>query len=127
HPNFVVFNGQYQALTGDHAMVARVGERIRMFVGNGGPNLTSSFHVIGEIFDVVHPEGAREAFHDVQTTAIPAGGATWVEFTVDVPGTYTLVDHALERAIGKGAVAVLTVEGPENPEIFAPLNGTGGE
>jgi len=120
-PNFVVFNGQFQALTGEHAMKAKVGERIRMFVGNGGPNLTSSFHIIGEIFDVVHREAASEAVTNVQTTLIPAGGATWVEFTVDVPGEYVLVDHALGRALGKGAIAVLHVEGPENPDIFQPV------
>ena len=121
NPNFVVFNGQFQALTGEHAMRAKVGERVRLYVGNGGPNLASSFHVIGEVFDVVHREGASEASTNVQTTLIPAGGATWVEFTVDVPGHYTLVDHALNRALGKGAIATIVVEGPENPEIFKPL------
>lgn len=121
NPNFVVFNGQFQALTGEHAMTAKVGERVRLFVGNGGPNLASSFHVIGEVFDVVHREGASEASTNVQTTLIPAGGATWVEFTVDVPGEYTLVDHALNRALGKGAIATIRVEGPEKPEVFEAL------
>lgn len=120
-PNFVVFNGQYQALTGEHAMRAQVGETVRIFIGNGGPNLASSFHVIGEIFDVVHKEGASEASTNIQTTLIPAGGAAWVEFTVDVPGDYILVDHSINRASGKGAIAVLHVEGPENPEIFEAL------
>lgn len=121
NPSFVVFNGQFQALTGEHAMTAKVGERVRLFVGNGGPNLASSFHVIGEVFDVVHREGASEASTNVQTTLIPAGGATWVEFTVDVPGEYTLVDHALNRALGKGAIATIRVEGPEKPEVFEAL------
>lgn len=121
-PNFVVFNGQYQAVTGEHAMQAEVGDRVRMFVGNGGPNLISSFHVIGEVFDRVHPEGASEPLHNVQTTQVPAGGATWVEFTLDYPGSYTLVDHALGRALGKGALAVLEVSGPADPEVFNPLN-----
>lgn len=118
-PNFVVFNGQFQALTGEYAMKAKVGDRVRMFVGNGGPNLASSFHVIGEIFDLVLPEGASEAVSNVQTTTIAPGGATMVEFTVDVPGEYTLVDHALGRALGKGTVGILQVEGPENPEVFS--------
>lgn len=122
NPNFVVFNGAFQALTGDNTMRAKVGDKIRLFVGNGGPNLISSFHVIGEIFDKVHLEGATEAVHNVQTTLIPAGGATWVEFTVDVPGTYILVDHSINRAIGKGAIATITVDGPENPEVFEVLN-----
>lgn len=120
-PNFVVFNGAFQALTGDDRMHANVGERVRIFIGNAGPNLASSFHIIGEIFDVVHKEGASEPSTNVQTTLIPAGGAAWVEFTVDVPGEYTLVDHSINRALGKGAVATIYVEGPENPEIFHEL------
>lgn len=118
-PNFVVFNGKVAALTGENAMRANVGEKVRLFVGNGGPNLISSFHVIGEVFDSVHPEGATESLSNIQTTLIPAGGATWVEFTIDVPGTYTLVDHAISRAIDKGAVAQIVAEGPEDPETFA--------
>jgi len=123
-PNFVVFNGAFQALTGDYALQAEVGDRIRMFVGNGGPNLVSSFHVIGEIFDVAHREAAAEESHNVQTTVIPAGGAAWVEFTVDAPGLYKLVDHSISRAIDKGAVATLVVTGPENPAVF---QGAGGQ
>lgn len=117
-PNFVVFNGAFQALASDKAMTAKVGEKIRVFVGNGGPNLVSSFHVIGEIFDKVHKEGATEAVSNVQTTLVPAGGAAWVEFTVDVPGNYTLVDHSISRALDKGAVAVIKVEGAENKDIY---------
>ena len=121
-PHYVVFNGQYQALTGEYAMKAEVGDRVRIFVGNGGPNLASSVHVIGEIFDVVHPQGASEAMTNVQTTPVPSGGAAWVEFTVDVPGEYILVDHSLSRALDKGALATLIVEGPENPEVFEALD-----
>lgn len=120
-PNFVVFNGQYKALTGEHALQANVGDTVRIFIGNGGPNLISSFHIIGEIFDVVHVEGATEPSTNVQTNLIPAGGATWVEFTVDVPGDYVLVDHSLNRATGKGAMAVLHVEGSENPGLYERL------
>ena len=117
-PTFVVFNGKAAGLTGEHAMKAKVGETVRIFVGVGGPNLTSSFHVIGEIFDRVYPEGSTEALHNVQTTLIPAGGAAIVEFKVEVPGNYTLVDHSLSRAIDKGAVAQIVVEGNINPEVF---------
>lgn len=119
HPEWVTFNGSVAALTGDNAMTAKVGETVRLFVGNGGPNLVSSFHVIGEIFDAVHKEGATEKLTNVQTTLIPAGGAAWVGFKVDVPGTYILVDHSISRAIDKGAVAVLAVEGDENPDVFS--------
>lgn len=117
-PDFVVFNGQFAALTGDHAMKARVGDTVRIFVGNGGPNLASSFHVIGEIFDRVHPEGASEAQTNVQTTLVPAGGAAWVEFKVEVPGTYTLVDHSISRAIDKGAMAQIEVDGDPNDAVY---------
>jgi nitrite reductase (NO-forming) len=100
-------------------MQAKVGDKIRMYVGNGGVNLISSFHVIGEIFDTVYPNasigGAME--HNTQATAVLPGGASIVEFTVDVPGKYLLVDHALAR-MNKGAWAVLEVTGDENPEIF---------
>ncbi|HWI63449.1 MAG TPA: copper-containing nitrite reductase [Symbiobacteriaceae bacterium] len=122
-PNYVVFNGAFQALTGDRSMKAKAGERIRIFVGNGGPNLVSSFHVIGEVFDQVHEEGATEAVSNLQTTLIPAGGAAWVELTVDVPGRYMLVDHSISRAIDKGAVAYLEVEGQPNSEIYHDPNG----
>jgi len=130
-PDFVVFNGAFQALTGEKSMKAKVGERIRLFVGNGGPNLVSSFHVIGEVFDKVHPEGATEALSNVQTTLIPAGGATWVEFTVEEPGRYMLVDHSISRAIDKGAVGYLEVEGEPDPSVFLdphghPMPGMGG-
>jgi nitrite reductase (NO-forming) len=130
-PNYVVFNGAFQALTGDHAMHANVGDKIRIFVGNGGPNLVSSLHIIGEIFDQVHDQGAMEASTNVQTTLIPAGGAAWVEFTVNEPGRYQLVDHSISRAIDKGAVAFIDVDGKPDDAIFHspdgfPMPGMGG-
>jgi len=118
-PTYVTFNGKVEDAP---RMTAKVGDKIRMYVGNGGVNLISSFHVIGEIFDNVYPEAAigSEPHHNVQTTAVLPGGASIVEFTVDVPGDYTLVDHALAR-MNKGAWAVLRVEGEQNPEIFQTL------
>src|SRR5690348_14122083 len=114
-PTYVVFNGAVGSLVGDNALTAKVGEKIRLYVGNGGPNLTSSFHVIGEIFDTVYQEGGTTpSQHNVQTTVIPAGGAAMVEFKAEVPGTYVLVDHALFRAFNKGALGMLKVEGPAN-------------
>jgi nitrite reductase (NO-forming) len=119
-PTYVVFNGAVNSLVGDNAITAKVGETVRLFVGNGGPNLTSSFHVIGEIFDKVYPEGGTlAAEHNVQTTSIPAGGSAIVEFKVDVPGTYILVDHALFRAFNKGALGMLKVSGPENRIVYS--------
>ena len=100
-------------------MKARVGDKIRLYVGNGGVNRVSNFHVIGEIFDTVYPEGGTPVVHDVQTTIVPAGGATIVEFRVDLPGKYILVDHAL-ATMDKGAYGVLEVEGPWDPSIYSP-------
>jgi nitrite reductase (NO-forming) len=119
-PPYVVFNGAVGSLIGDNALKANVGERIRLYVGNGGPNLTSSFHVIGEIFDTVYQEGGTvPTQRNAQTTAIPAGGAAMVEFKVEVPGTYVLVDHALFRAFNKGALGMLRVDGPESPLAYS--------
>ncbi|WP_242202937.1 copper-containing nitrite reductase [Aestuariivivens insulae] len=117
--DYVVFNGSVGALTGDNAITANVGETVRLFVGNGGPNLVSSFHVIGEIFDKVHVEGGTTINENVQTTLIPAGGAAIVEFRVDVPGTFILVDHSIFRAFNKGALGMLKVEGKENKKIYS--------
>jgi nitrite reductase (NO-forming) len=114
-PPYVVFNGAVGALVGDKALQARTGETVRLFLGNGGPNLVSSFHVIGEIFDTVYAEGGTAVLQkNVQTTLIPAGGSAIVEFRVEVPGTYVLVDHSLLRAFNKGALGMLKVEGAEN-------------
>lgn len=118
-PEYVVFNGSVGALTGDHALQARVGETVRLFVGNAGPNLVSSFHVIGEIFDRVWPEAGTLENRNVQTTLIPAGGAARIEFRVQVPGTYILVDHSIFRAFNKGALGMLKVEGPEDKLVYS--------
>ena len=125
-PTYVVFNGAVGALTGDKALQAKVGERVRLFVGNAGPNLTSSFHVIGEVFDNVYTEGGSTVTqHNVQTTLIPAGGSTIVEFGVESPGDLVLVDHAIFRAFNKGTLGILHVTGAENPALFAAIKGYG--
>jgi len=117
--DYVVFNGKVGALTGDNALTAKVGETIRLFVGNGGPGLVSSFHVIGEIFDKVHVEGGSLINENVQTTMIPAGGAAMIEFKVEVPGTFILVDHSIFRAFNKGALGMLKVEGEEDKKLYS--------
>lgn len=118
-PDYVLFNGSVGALTGDKAITANVGETVRLFVGNGGPNLVSSFHVIGEIFDNLYAEGGTAVNHNVQTTLIPAGGAAIVEFKVEVPGTYIIVDHSIFRTFNKGALGMLTVSGPDDLTIYS--------
>ncbi len=119
HPLFVVFNGRAGSLFGEGALTAKTGETVRIYFGNIGPNLISSFHVIGEIFDRVYREASLVSppARSIQTTLVPAGGATVVEFKVEVPGAYTLVDHAIFR-IEKGAIGYLNVEGEPRPDLY---------
>lgn len=118
-PEYLVFNGAVGALTKEMPLKAKVGETVRIYFGVGGPNFVSSFHVIGEIFDRVYDQGGLTSppRTDIQTTLVPAGGATVVEFKVDVPGRYILVDHALSR-LERGLAAFLIVDGPSNPAVF---------
>jgi nitrite reductase (NO-forming) len=118
-PTYVLFNGAEGALIGDKALKAKVGDTVRLFVGNGGPNLVSSFHLIGEIFDKVWFEGGTRYQENVQTTVIPAGGAAIAEFHTVVPGSFVMVDHSLFRAFNKGALGILKVEGPENKAVYS--------
>jgi nitrite reductase (NO-forming) len=122
----VVFNGSVGSLAGDNALKAGVGETVRLFVGNGGPNLTSSFHVIGEVFDNVYKEGGTAVTHNVQTTLVPAGGSSIVEFRTDYPGELVLVDHAIFRAFNKGTVGFMKVEGKADDRVFKGGSGYGG-
>ena len=119
HPDYVVFNGSVGALVGDKAITAKVGETVRLYVGNGGPNLISSFHVIGEIFDTVFVEGGDLKNTNVQTTLVPAGGSTMVDFRVEVPGTYILVDHSLMRTFNKGTLGMLKVQGGDDKIVYS--------
>jgi len=132
-PDYVVFNGKTGALTGDNALTAKVGETIRLFVGNGGPNLVSSFHVIGEIFDNVYVEGGTLVNHDVQTTLVPAGGAAIVDFRVEVPGSLVIVDHSIFRTFNKGSLGLINVtgdgggliySGTQSDQVYHPEGGT---
>jgi nitrite reductase (NO-forming) len=127
-PEYYVLNGAVGALTTEHPLKAKVGEIVRIFFGVGGPNKTSSFHVIGEIFDRVYNQASLTSapLTDVQTTLVPPGGATMVEFGVQVPGRYILVDHALSR-LQRGLAGYLIVDGPAAPEIFdgTPMPGSG--
>ena len=118
-PEYLVLNGAVGALTKEYPMKAKVGETVRIYFGVGGPNMVSSFHVIGEIFDRVYDEASLTTapLTNVQTTMVPAGGAAIVEFRLEVPGTYILVDHSLSR-LERGLVGFLQAEGAENPEVF---------
>jgi nitrite reductase (NO-forming) len=128
NPEYLVFNGAVGGLTEQKPLKANVGETVRIFFGVGGPNFTSSFHVIGEIFDRVYDQASltSPALTNVQTTLVPPGGATMVEFSLEVPGRYILVDHALAR-LQRGLAGFLIAEGPENSEIYngTPTDGSG--
>ena len=103
----------------ENALKAKTGETIRLFVGNAGPNLCSSFHLIGAVFDNVYVEGGTLVNHNVQTTLIPSGSATMVETRIDVPGTYVFMDHSIFRAVNKGTMGHIVVEGEKNPNIYS--------
>lgn len=118
HPSHVGYNGNAHSLV-KKPLKAKVGDTIRMFYINAGPNLVASWHVIGEIFDRVYPEGSlvTPPLQNLQTTVVPAGGSSMAEFKVEVPGTYINVDHSLFR-IAKGAVGLIKVEGAAHPDIY---------
>jgi nitrite reductase (NO-forming) len=121
-PDYVVFNGRVGSLTGNRSLQAKVGETVRIFFLNAGPNLDSSFHVIGGILDRVYLEGSiiSPPLLNVQTTLVPAGGSVMVEFTAEVPGKLTIVDHSLFR-IHHGALGIINVIGPSNPSIYSSI------
>ncbi len=118
-PEYFLFNGAVGSLTRSHPLRARVGETVRIYFGVGGPNFTSSFHVIGEIFDHVY-QGASllsPPIAGVQTVSVPPGGATVVDFKIDRAGRYVLVDHALSR-LEHGLVGFLIVDGPHDDAVM---------
>jgi nitrite reductase (NO-forming) len=119
HPSHIVFNGSTDALTGKNALQAKTGDKIRLYIGDSGPNFPSNFHAIGEIFDNVYDEGdvISEPGHGKQTTLVPPGGSTIVEFKTEVPGEITLVTHDLFSLV-QGAVGKINVSGDENPEVY---------
>jgi len=126
-PEYIIFNGRTGALTGENQLQAKVGEKVRIFFGNAGVTKISSFHIIGEIFDKVYPEAAlSNPLKNVQTTLVPAGGATMVEFEVDYPGNYVLVDHALAR-VDRGAWGILNVTGAKNDSLYSGDSSTSTE
>jgi nitrite reductase (NO-forming) len=121
-PDYVLFNGG--ATDHAHALTARVGETARIFFGVGGPNMDSSFHVVGESFDRVYPDGNGPPLTNIQTTLVGPGAATMVELSLDAPGMYMIEDHHMSR-MQKGAQAFLMVDGPDNPAVFRRLDAGG--
>lgn len=129
-PEYYVLNGAVGSLTGDNAMHAKRDETVRIYFGVGGPNKTSSFHIIGEILDKVYALGSltSPAVTNVQTVTVAPGGAIATEVKFEVPGRYILADHALSR-LERGLIGHIVVDGAENPDIFdtggAQLSTTG--
>jgi nitrite reductase (NO-forming) len=123
-PDYIVFNGAVGSFTEDRVLHAQVGDTVRIFFGVGGPNIVSSFHVIGAIFDRVAQQGAAEWSTHVQTTLVPAGGAMMAELKFEVPGDYTFVDHSIGR-LSKGAVGMIHVDGQPNPDIITQAQAPG--
>lgn len=121
-PQVIVFNGRESALTRDAPLKANTDESVRLYFGNAGPNLTSAFHVIGSIFNRLYREGdiVSPPARFVQTTSVPPGGACVADLDMLVPGTYTLIDHAIFR-LDKGAVGYLNVSGSPRPDITVGL------
>ena len=119
NPSYVVFNGKAGALLDKNALKAKVGDNVRIYFGNIGPNSVSSFHIIGEIFDSVYVGGGigGPISKNIQTTLVPSAGAAIVEFKVDYPGSYVLIDHSIYR-VAKGAIGHLMVEGKKNPNVI---------
>ena len=121
-PEYFVLNGHVGALTEHYPMKAKVGQTVRIFFGNGGPNIVSSFHVIGEVFDRVWLNGGlgEEPQTNIQTVSVPAGGAVMADIKFEVPGRYVIVDHSLAR-VERGLAGWIDVDGPENAEVFHAL------
>lgn len=119
NPEYFLFNGRVNSLSGERALKAKVGEKIRLFVGVGS-HVAANFHIIGAIFDNLYQDGAimNPPLKNVQTTVIAPGSAVMIEFAAEVPGTYLLVDHSLTRAVDKGALAELVIEGADQSELY---------
>lgn len=90
-------------------LLAKVGDKIRIYVNNVGPNEVSSFHVVGTVFENVYIDGNPfNLMRGLQTVMLPASGGAVVEFTVTKEGSYPIVTHQFNHA-NKGGVGILKV------------------
>lgn len=123
-PTYVLMNGEKYALTPDNrgAMEVEKGDTARVFFVEGGPNLMSSFHPIGNVWETLYPRGSlmSDPQKYVETTPVAPGSATVAEMEFPVPGSFKLVDHALSRVANKGCMAIISASGSPEPEIFNP-------
>lgn len=118
-PEYFVYNGSVGALSSRFPLQSEVGETVRIFLGNAGPNATASEHVIGEIFTKDYALGSLSSppLTGIQTASVPPGGAAILEMKTQTPGTYTLMDHAMAR-MAKGLMAVVNVKGQDNVALM---------
>lgn len=123
-PTYVLLNGQKTALTASRFGPIKVkeGETARLFFVCGGPNLSSHFHPIGNVWKRAWRDGALASAPEryVQTMAVPPGSCGVFEMDFPVPGEVKLVDHALSRVVRKGMLGIIQVEGPEQLALFDP-------
>lgn len=119
NPEYYVFNGAVDALTKTYPMQAKVGESVRVFFGDAGPNATSSLHIVGEIFTRDYPLGSLTSppLTSIQTASVPPGAAAILEFNASVPGQFAMMDHAMARMM-KGLMATFEITGAENAALM---------
>jgi nitrite reductase (NO-forming) len=105
-PTHTVFNGVHNGMV-KNPLPAKPGERVRLFVMNVGPSKTSSFHVVGTIFDRVWFEGNPDnQFRGMQTVLLGSSNSAIVEFMIPEKGSYIMVDHHFANA-SQGAIGLI--------------------
>jgi len=124
-PSYVLMNGEKYALTPNvygPAVTTGLDETVRVFFVDGGPNLASSFHPIGSVWEKLYPGGSlsTDPQTHIQTRQVAPGSTTVATINSPVPGDFKLVDHSLSRVARKGCMAIVRAEGEERPEIFDP-------
>jgi nitrite reductase (NO-forming) len=117
-PTYTVFNGRYNGFV-DKPLPAKPGERVRLYVLNVGPSNTSSFHVVGTIFDRVWMEGNPDnQFRGMQTVLLGSSNSAIVEFLIPEGGNYVMVDHHFANA-SQGAIGLIAASNKPGVEAGA--------
>ena len=113
-PDAVVFNG-YANQYDHRPLTARVGERVRIWVLDAGPDRATAFHVVGGQFDTVYAEGGYRLRPDAgaggsQSLALAPSQGGFVELSFPEAGHYPFVSHSMVDA-ERGAHGIVTVTG----------------
>jgi len=129
-PTYVLLNGEKFAWAAANRGPVEVdqGDRVRVFLVCGGPNLSSNFHPIGNVWHRAYRDGGIpedgdfEAYADknIQTVKVPPGSCMIGEMDTPVPERIKLVDHALSRVVRRGMLAEVDVLGEEDEDIYDP-------